>query len=168
MSKAPRARAIRKQAQRTAARERAIQRRIDRKDKSRGKPARKARAMQAGTRKYPVPKFPRQHLRKPGREADLALAPMYEAPDYRGSGKLRDKVALVTGGDSGIGRAVAVLFAREGADLAVAYLNEHDDAAETKRCIEAEGRRCVLVAGDVRKAKFAQKVVARTIEAFGR
>jgi hypothetical protein len=96
MSKAPRARAIRKQAQRTAARERAIQRRIDRKDKSRGKPARKARAMQAGTRKYPVPKFPRQHLRKPGREADLALAPMYEAPDYRGSGKLRDKVALVT------------------------------------------------------------------------
>jgi len=166
MSKAPRARAIRKQAQRTAARERAIQRRIDRKDKSRGKPARKARAMQAGTRKYPVPKFPRQHLRKPGREADLALAPMYEAPDYRGSGKLRDKVALVTGGDSGIGRAVAVLFAREGADLAVAYLNEHDDAEETKRAVEKEGRRCITLSGDVADPRFCRAAVKKTVETF--
>jgi len=166
MSKAPRARAIRKQAQRTAARERAIQRRIDRKDKSRGKPARKARAMQAGTRKYPVPKFPRQHLRKPGREADLALAPMYEAPDYRGSGKLRDKVALVTGGDSGIGRAVAVLFAREGADVAVAYLNEHDDAEETKRAVEKEGRRCITLSGDVADPRFCRAAVKKTVETF--
>jgi NAD(P)-dependent dehydrogenase (short-subunit alcohol dehydrogenase family) len=168
MSKAPRARAIRKQAQRTAARERAIQRRIDRKDKSRGKPARKARAMQAGTRKYPVPKFPRQHLRKPGREADLALAPMYEAPDYRGSGKLRDKVALVTGGDSGIGRAVAVLFAREGADVAVAYLNEHDDAEETKRAVEKEGRRCITLSGDVADPRFCRAAVKKTVETFGK
>jgi NAD(P)-dependent dehydrogenase (short-subunit alcohol dehydrogenase family) len=90
------------------------------------------------------------------------------APDYRGSGKLDGFAAIVTGGDSGIGRAVAVLFAREGADVAVAYLDEHEDAAETQRCVEAEGRRCVLVAGDIKKPKFAEKVVARTIAAFGR
>ena len=168
MSKAPRARAIRKQAQRTAARERAIQRRIDRKDKSRGKPARKARAMQAGTRKYPVPKFPRQHLRKPGREADLALAPMYEAPDYRGSGKLRDKVALVTGGDSGIGRAVAVLFAREGADIVVLYLDETADAEATKRAVEQEGRDCLTIAGDVSKRAFCFAAMDRVKRKFGR
>jgi NAD(P)-dependent dehydrogenase (short-subunit alcohol dehydrogenase family) len=90
------------------------------------------------------------------------------APDYRGSGKLEGFAAIVTGADSGIGRAVAVLFAREGADVTVAYLDEHDDAQETKRCIEAEGRRCLLVAGDVKKARFAQKVVAKTIDTFGR
>ena len=123
--------------------------------------------MQAGARRQPE-KLPAQHLAKPGREAELELAPRFMAPDYRGSGKLEGFAAIVTGADSGIGRAVAVLFAREGADVAVAYLDEHDDAEETRRCIEAEGRRCVLVAGDVKKAKFAQKVVAKTIEAFGR
>jgi NAD(P)-dependent dehydrogenase (short-subunit alcohol dehydrogenase family) len=90
------------------------------------------------------------------------------APAYRGSGKLEGFAAIVSGGDSGIGRAVAVLFAREGADVTVAYLEEHADAAETKRCVEAEGRRCVLVAGDVKDPKYADKVVASTIEAFGR
>src|SRR6478609_1390350 len=134
--------------------------------KARAMQAGTRRAMQAGTRKYPVPKFPRQHLRKPGREADLALAPMYEAPDYRGSGKLRDKVALVTGGDSGIGRAVAVLFAREGADLAVAYLNEHDDAEETKRAVEKEGRRCITLSGDVADPRFCRAAVKKTVETF--
>src|SRR4029078_3025032 len=109
---------------------------------------------------------PRQHLRKPGREADLALAPMYEAPDYRGSGKLCDKVALVTGGDSGIGRAVAVLFAREGADLAVAYLNEHDDAEETKRAVEKEGRRCITLSGDVADPRCCRAAVKKTFETF--
>ena len=69
---------------------------------------------------------------------------MFEAPEYLGSGKLKDKVALISGGDSGIGRAVAVLFAREGADVAIAYLNEHEDAEETKRAVEKEGRRCIL------------------------
>jgi len=123
--------------------------------------------VQAGARRQPE-KLPAQHIAKPGHEAELDLAPQFLAPDYRGSGKLEGFAAIVTGADSGIGRAVAVLFAREGADVTVAYLDEHDDAAETKRCIEAEGRRCLLVAGDVRKAKFAQKVVARTIEAFGR
>jgi hypothetical protein len=85
----------------------------------------KSGAMQAGARSSPVPPLPEQRLEKPGREADLDFQPMYDAPHYRGSGKLLDKVALVTGGDSGIGRSVAVLFAREGADIAVAYLNEH-------------------------------------------
>ncbi len=90
------------------------------------------------------------------------------APDYRGSGKLEGFAAIVTGGDSGIGRAVAVLFAREGADVTVVYLDEHDDAAETKRCIEAEGRRCVLVAGDIKQPSFPEQVVAAHLEAFGR
>ena len=113
-------------------------------------------------------KLPAQHIAKPGHESELALAPRFLAPDYRGSGKLEGFAAIVTGADSGIGRAVAVLFAREGADVTVAYLDERADAEETRRCIEAEGRRCVLVAGDIKKAKFAQKVVAKTIEAFGR
>src|SRR3954471_12371781 len=86
------------------------------------------KAMQAGARKYPAPPFPKQHQSKPGSESDLDPAPLYDAPFYRGSGKLEKKVALITGADSGIGRAVAILFAREGADVAVAYLNEHKDA----------------------------------------
>ena len=105
--------------------------------------------MQAGARRYPVPPLPKQHIVKPGREADLAIAPMFEAPHYKGSEKLMDKVALVTGGNSGIGRAVAVLFAREGADVAVAYLNEDGDAEATKAAVEKEGRRCILISGDV-------------------
>ena len=123
--------------------------------------------VQAGARRQPE-KLPAQHIAKPGHESELALAPRFLAPDYRGSGKLEGFAAIVTGADSGIGRAVAVLFAREGADVTVAYLDEHDDAAETKCRIEAEGRRCVLVAGDVRKTKFAEKVVKKTIDAFGR
>src|SRR5262249_24082273 len=116
----------------------------------------------------PEPKFPRQHLRKPGREADLELVPMYEAPHYVGSEKLHDMVALITGGDSGIGRAVAVLFAREGADVAIAYLNEHEDAAETKRAVEKEGRRCIVLSGDVADAKFCKFAVKETVGAFGK
>jgi NAD(P)-dependent dehydrogenase (short-subunit alcohol dehydrogenase family) len=155
-----------------ASRQREIQQTQDRKDaqKKSSKPsddAKEKKAVQAGARKEPE-QLPAQHLKKPGREAELELAPQFMAPDYRGSGKLDGFAAIVTGGDSGIGRAVAVLFAREGADVTVAYLDEHEDAAETKRCIEAEGRRCVLVAGDVKQAKFAEKVVAKTIDAFGR
>jgi NAD(P)-dependent dehydrogenase (short-subunit alcohol dehydrogenase family) len=166
MSKAPRrARAFRKQAERTARRERAIQRAVERKARRKGKPAPR-RAMQAGARRYPVPKFPRQHLRKPGREADLKPAPMYDAPDYQGSGKLRGMVALITGGDSGIGRAVAVLFAREGADIAIAYLNEHADAEETRRAVEQEGRRCITLPGDVAKARYCKSAVRKTVDAF--
>ena len=94
-------------------------------------------AVQAGARVHPAD-LPAQHIAKPGREAELQLEPQFLAPNYLGSQKLQDKVALITGGDSGIGRAVAVLFAREGADIAIAYLDEHEDAEETKRCVEAE------------------------------
>ena len=153
----------------TARRQRRIQAEQDRRDQAGNakKSDDEKQPVQAGARRQPE-KLPAQHIAKPGHEAELDLAPQFLAPDYRGSGKLEGFAAIVTGADSGIGRAVAVLFAREGADVTVAYLDEHDDAAETRRCIEAEGRRCLLVAGDVRKAKFAQKVVARTIEAFGR
>src|SRR5690606_15155100 len=98
----------------------------------------------------------------------LQLEPRFMAPGYEGSRKLQDMAALITGGDSGIGRAVAVLYAREGADVAIVYLDEHEDAQETKRCVEAEGRRCVLIPGDVKSAQFCRDAVARTVEAFGK
>ena len=111
--------------------------------------------------------MPRQHLRKPGHEAKMNLKPRFMAIHYRGSAKLEGKVALITGGDSGIGRAVAVLFAREGADVAIVYLNEHDDALETQAYVEREGGRCVLIPGDVRHARFCERAVAKTVKALG-
>lgn len=153
-------------AETTARRERAIQKRIDRPRQS--KPEGEKDAMQAGARRYPAPPLPKQHLQKPGREGDLNLRPMYDAPAYKGSDKLLGMAALITGADSGIGRAVAVLFAREGADVAVAYLNEHADAEETKRAVEAEGRRCILISGDVADPNFCEAAVKRTVKAFGR
>jgi short chain dehydrogenase len=125
-------------------------------------------ATQAGARHYPEPPFPKQHQRKPGEEARLEPAPMYDAPYYRGSGKLQDKAAIVTGGDSGIGRSVAVLFAREGADVAIVYLAEHEDARVTKAAVEKEGRRCHLISGDVRDRSFCREAVAQTLREFGR
>ena len=151
-----------------AAKQRAIQRAQDRKDAAKpAEPQTQAPAVQAGARKHPE-QLPAQHLEKPGHEADLQLKPQFLAPDYQGSCKLREMVAIVTGGDSGIGRAVAVLFAREGADVAIAYLDEHDDAAETQRCIEAEGRRCLLLPGDVKDAAYCRQAVAATVREFGR
>jgi NAD(P)-dependent dehydrogenase (short-subunit alcohol dehydrogenase family) len=123
--------------------------------------------VQAGAREHPE-KLPAQHLDKPGHESELQLKPQFLAPDYEGSNKLRAMSALVTGGDSGIGRAVAVLFAREGADVAIVYLNEHDDAEETKRCVEAEGQRCVLIPGDVKDAAFCRQAVESTVREFGK
>jgi hypothetical protein len=156
---------FRREAEATARKGKAIQKAID----GKGKPgATKKKAMQAGARVYPAPPFPTRHLQKPGREADLALAPMYEAHGYKGSEKLAGKAALITGADSGIGRAVAVLFAREGADVAIAYLNEHDDAQETKRAVEAEGRDCIVMSGDVANPKFCAEAVKRTLAEFGR
>jgi NAD(P)-dependent dehydrogenase (short-subunit alcohol dehydrogenase family) len=105
--------------------------------------------------------------RQPGIEAKMEPLPDY-APRYRGSGRLQGKVAIVTGGDSGIGRAVSVLFAREGARVAVVYLNEKGDAAETLRLIEAEGAEGLLIEGDVGERRFCQAAAARTLKAFGR
>jgi NAD(P)-dependent dehydrogenase (short-subunit alcohol dehydrogenase family) len=119
--------------------------------------------------KEPESPMPAQHVRKPGLEAELELKPRYEAPHYRGSSKLNNKAALITGGDSGIGRAVAVLFAREGADVAIVYLREEQkDAEETQAAVEAEGRRALLIPGDVRDAKFCREAVGRTVEEFGK
>jgi NAD(P)-dependent dehydrogenase (short-subunit alcohol dehydrogenase family) len=124
-------------------------------------------AVQAGARQQPE-KLPAQHQDKPGIEAELELEPQFMAPDYRGSGKLEGFTAIVTGADSGIGRAVAVLFAREGADVTVAYLNEHEDAEKTKQCIEAEGRRCLLMPGDVKDRAVCDRIVAETVRTFGK
>ena len=155
-------------ASKTAAKQRALQKTIDGKDKARGKPAKAPkRAVQAGTRRQPV-RMPAQHLAKPGLESELQLAPRFEAPAYRGSGKLKGMVAIVTGGDSGIGRAVAVLFAREGADVAIFYLNEHKDARETARWVEQEGRQAMLVAGDVKDPAFCKRAVTRVVKRLGR
>jgi NAD(P)-dependent dehydrogenase (short-subunit alcohol dehydrogenase family) len=121
-----------------------------------------------GAREYPVPPLPPQHQAKPGREAALNPKPMYDAPYYKGSEKLKDKVAIITGGDSGIGRSVAVLYAREGADIAIVYLEEDEDAADTKEAVEAEGRRCLLIPGDVTVLSFCQQAVGRTVKQLGR
>ena len=128
----------------------------------------KKKPTQAGPRKQPENPLPKQHQRKPGHEHKLDPQPRYLAPDYIGSGKLDGLAALITGGDSGIGRAVAVLFAREGADVAITYLSEHKDARATKAAVEDEGRRCIAVAGDVRDPRFCERVVKRTVKAFGR
>jgi NAD(P)-dependent dehydrogenase (short-subunit alcohol dehydrogenase family) len=149
-----------------AARQRKAQRAQDSRDRSKS-PAKSKAAVQAGARAHPVSP-PRQHVGKPSHESKLKLQPQFTAPDYLGSGKLKDKVALITGGDSGIGRAVAVLYAREGADIAIVYLNEHDDAQLTKAMVEREGRRCLLVPGDVQRVSFCERAVKKTVAAFGK
>ena len=127
----------------------------------------KKQASQPEHARYPANPLPEQHQRKPGLERDLEPRPRYEAEAYRGSAKLDGKVALVTGGDSGIGRAVAVLFAREGADVAIVYLDEHVDAEETRAAVEAEGRRAILIPGDVTDSSFCDDAVERTVRELG-
>ena len=111
---------------------------------------------------------PPQHQdRQPGREHEMQPRPEHEASWYRGSGKLEGRRAIVTGGDSGIGRAVARLFAREGADVAIVYLDEHDDAKETARLVEEEGRACVPIAGDIGDVGFSDEAVATAVRELG-
>lgn len=117
---------------------------------------------------YPTPPLPAQHQIKPGSEQDLRPAPAYKAELYEGSNKLKDKVAIITGGDSGIGRAVAVLFAREGADIAILYLDEEQDAQTTKAAVEAEGRSCLCIAGDVKDHEFCKQVVTQVVDRYGK
>src|SRR5216117_1220924 len=109
---------------------------------------------------------PQHQRRQPGREHKMKPRPQAEGEKDRGSGKLQDKVAIITGGDSGIGRAVAIAFAKEGAHISVAYLEEEKDATETKRLVEEHGRECLLIKGDVGREEFCQKAVAQTIKKF--
>jgi NAD(P)-dependent dehydrogenase (short-subunit alcohol dehydrogenase family) len=133
-----------------------------------GRMGKHGHSAQAHADHQPKPPFPPQKQEKPGLESKLDPKPAYEAPTYRPAGKLRGKRALITGGDSGIGRAVAVLFAREGADIVINYLAaEQTDAEETRRAVETEGRRCVLVPGDLTDEKFCRELVAATIEKLG-
>jgi NAD(P)-dependent dehydrogenase (short-subunit alcohol dehydrogenase family) len=150
----------------TVERQREIQREV-KATGGKGKGGDKPKATQAGARRYPEPPMPAQHQAKPGSEKDVEPAPMYDAPYYAGSGKLEGKVALITGGDSGIGRSVATLVAREGADVAIAYLAEDEDAAETRAAVEKEGRRCITIKGDVREKAFCKSAVERTVKELG-
>jgi NAD(P)-dependent dehydrogenase (short-subunit alcohol dehydrogenase family) len=143
------------------------QRSNDERDQKQSGSQEEPQAVQAGAREHPA-KTPDQTLDKPGQEADMELKPQFMAPAYKGSGKLEGLSAIITGGDSGIGRAVAVLYAREGADVAIIYLDEHDDAAETKRCVEAEGKRCLTISGDVRDPGFCHKAVEQVVGDFGK
>lgn len=159
----------RRKAEATAREQRELQKkqeaRRNAREKQEGK--KKEKPVQLGMREYAANPLPKQHLRKPGLEKDLRPRPEYMAPHYRGAGKLTGRVALITGADSGIGRAVAVLFAREGADVAIAYLSEHQDAEETKQAVEAEGARAILLPGDVSDPTFATHAVAATVRELG-
>ena len=163
------ARKVNSQTDSVAAKQRSIQQQQDTKDSSdSAKKSESKEPVQAGAVEYPAGEMPLQHLQKPGIEADMQLQPQFMAPAYRGSGKLEGMTALITGGDSGIGRAVAVLFAREGADVTIAYLDEERDAEETQRCIEAEGQRCLRIAGDVKDPAFCRDAVQKTVAALGK
>ncbi len=116
----------------------------------------------------PKPPFPEQEQEPVGVESEMEPQPDYGEESYRGSGKLEGKAAIITGGDSGIGRAVALAFAREGADVLISYLDEHSDAEETVRIVEKEGRRCIPVAGDIGNEAHCQQIVERAVQEFGK
>jgi NAD(P)-dependent dehydrogenase (short-subunit alcohol dehydrogenase family) len=121
------------------------------------------------TNAYPTPPFPdQQQDRTPGLTAPMDPKPDHGEQSYKGSGRLAGKTALITGADSGIGRAVAIAYAREGADIAISYLDEHDDAKETARWVEEAGRKALLLPGDITDRAFCKELVAKTVEAFGR
>lgn len=123
---------------------------------------------QTGAPQRPVGQPAEHQDIQPGREAAMRQKPIAEKPAQQGSGKLTGKVVLITGGDSGIGRAVAIALAKEGADIAISYLEEHEDAAETKRLVVEKGQRCVNVAGDIGDQSFCASLVQKTIDEFGR
>jgi NAD(P)-dependent dehydrogenase (short-subunit alcohol dehydrogenase family) len=118
--------------------------------------------------KGPKPPFPEQYQDVPGIESKMKPKPDYGENSYRGSGKLEGKAALITGGDSGIGRAVALAFAREGADVLISYLNEESDAQETVRIIEKEGRKCIAISGDIQEESHCKRLVERAVSEFGK
>jgi NAD(P)-dependent dehydrogenase (short-subunit alcohol dehydrogenase family) len=166
--------AYRSAADQAAREQKGIQRQIEKLDErspskttAKSRDSRRHKASQTGSRRQPKSPLPEQHQEKPGFESDLRPQPNFEAPDYKGSQKLAGKVAMITGGDSGIGRAVAVLFAREGADVSIVYLNEHEDATETCRAVENEGRRCMAISGDVRDPRFCLDAVRHTVDTLG-
>ncbi|MBC8099830.1 MAG: SDR family oxidoreductase [Armatimonadetes bacterium] len=111
---------------------------------------------------------PQTQATQPGIESEMTPLPRAEDQRYQGSRKLQDRVALITGGDSGIGRAVAILYAKEGADVTIVYLSEHTDAEETRKQVEQEGRKCLMIAGDIGDPLFCQHVVAQTVKTYGR
>jgi NAD(P)-dependent dehydrogenase (short-subunit alcohol dehydrogenase family) len=120
------------------------------------------------TQQEPKPPFPRQRMKSPGLEAKMKEKPRYKAPLYKAANKLEGKCALITGGDSGIGRAVAYLYAREGADVAITYLpSERKDALQTQSDVEALGRKCVIIKGDLTDEKFCKKAVSETVKQLG-
>ncbi len=113
--------------------------------------------------------FPPQHQNiQPGMEYEMNPLPIFDNPNYVASGKLQDKVVIISGGDSGIGRAISILFAKEGADIIIAYFNEHEDANKTKQLVESYGRRCLLLPGDLRDENFSSYIVQSTINIFGK
>jgi NAD(P)-dependent dehydrogenase (short-subunit alcohol dehydrogenase family) len=122
--------------------------------------------MQKGGETKQVKKPQKQKL--PGRQTEMRPQPVVDRPEQKGSGKLRNKIAFITGGDSGIGKAVAVLFAKEGADVAISYLNEHKDARDTKKRVEEYGRKCLLLPGDVSNERHCHNIVAKAIRAYNR
>jgi NAD(P)-dependent dehydrogenase (short-subunit alcohol dehydrogenase family) len=116
--------------------------------------------------KQTLPKQKQDH--QPGRESEMKPRPDSEATEYRAAGKLRDRVAIISGGDSGIGKAAAIAFAKEGADVAILYLEEHEDAGKTRTLIEEQGRRCLVIAGDIGNSQFCVDAVKETVDTFGR
>ena len=154
--------------EKTVARQRRLQEQQHARDKAANDTQHKSAPLQTGYRDQPD-QHPAQQLDKPGLEANMQQQPRFEAPDYRGSGKLQGFATLITGGDSGIGRAVAVLFAREGADVAIVHLSEEDeDARETCRWVEREGRECLRIVGDVKDPAFCKRAVEEAARKFGR
>ena len=119
-------------------------------------------------KEFPKPPFPKQSQSLPGSSKAMKPEPDYGEDSYQGANRLTDKKALITGADSGIGRAVALAFAREGADVVVSYLNEHEDAKETQRLVESAGRKCLLAPGDIAAAAHCRELVKKSVEALGR